>query len=689
MNTFLKLINFNMNMIKKSLLILTSFVFILMMVSSVSYSQNNPGQKNYAITPLHVILPMAYEQGTQYGIDNTQAGILNGAFDYYQISSNNGFAENSIAANPSNPLNFITTDNRITGFSGPTYVYYTTNGGVNWTATTSGLSSNAGDPVLAFDGQNNAYLSVLYGSGSLAVRVFKSVDGGATWTLLGNLNGGGNYDKEWIACDQTQGTYKNNVYVVHVDFGSGTAVALWRSTNNGSTWTQSSANIGGGAPNPGPAIVVDRNGKVYAAYYNGTGASVRSSTDGGATLGGAVTASSYVQPGLFSGVSGRYYLKSYIRVNGMPHLAVDMTTGSTSGYLYLLYMTNPPGPKVSSIFIVRSTNGGTSFDAPVNIPDDGLSNDNWMGDVSVDGAGRVWAFWWDSRSDPSNIYNEVWAAVSTDGGQTFSPNFKLDNPMWNPNSIEIFQGTQHYYLGDYQAIASNRGTGTQSITFPSWVGSNTSLQDFTAYLPDYGESFAHSIDYVSPGFTESNYTSFPMHGPYSGTLNLTSTVSPTPTTGTLTVNFVGGATKTLSGHQDSVLVNCVASSNLTLGTYSITITATEQGGPRIHSRNYGLFVVTGVEKNGQIAYKFALSQNYPNPFNPTTEINYSVEKQSLVNLVVYDALGREVATLIKNELKPVGSYNLTFNAGNLPSGIYFYKLTAGDFTDVRKMTLLK
>jgi photosystem II stability/assembly factor-like uncharacterized protein len=677
-----------MNMIKKSLLIFTSVIFSLTIVFSPVFGQYNPNQKNN-ITPMRLVMPMAYPMGNNYGVENNESVVSNGAFDFYQVSTNNGFAESNIAANPSNPLNFIATDNRITGFSGPTYVYYTTDGGVTWAPTTSGLSSNAGDPVLAFDGQNNAYLAVLFGSGTLAVRVYKSVNGGASWTLLGNLNGGGSYDKEWIACDQTQGTYKNNVYVVHVDFGAGTAVQFWRSTNNGSTWSQSNANIGGGAPNPGPAVIVDKNGKVYAAYYNGSGSSVRYSVDGGATFSTGVTAAAYGQPGSYSSVSGRYYVKNYIRVNGMPHLAVDKSNGPYSGYLYMSYMTNPPGPKLSGVFVVRSTDGGATFGSPVMVPDDGTALDNWMEDISVDASGRVWCFWWDSRDDPANIQSETWASVSTDGGQTWAANFKIDNPIWNPNSIEINQGTQHYYLGDYQGIASNMGTGTASLSMPFFVGPYTSLQDFTAYLPDYGLSFQHSIDYVSPGFTESNRVVFPLHGPYAGTVNLSATVSPNPTQGTLTVNFVGGNTKTFNGNPDSVQINCVASSNLTLGTYSINITAADQGGPRTHSRNFGLFVVTGVEKNGQTAYKFALDQNYPNPFNPTTEINYSVEKQSLVNLVVYDALGREVATVIKNQLKPVGSYSVSFNAANLPSGIYFYKLTAGDFTDVKKMTLLK
>jgi hypothetical protein len=85
---------------------------------------------------------------------------------------------------------------------------------------------------------------------------------------------------------------------------------------------------------------------------------------------------------------------------------------------------------------------------------------------------------------------------------------------------------------------------------------------------------------------------------------------------------------------------------------------------------------------------FALAQNYPNPFNPTTSIKYSVPKQSLVKLVVYDLIGREVATLV-NGMKQPGNYEVNFDASNLASGAYFYRIEAGDFKDVKKMVLLK
>ena len=93
---------------------------------------------------------------------------------------------------------------------------------------------------------------------------------------------------------------------------------------------------------------------------------------------------------------------------------------------------------------------------------------------------------------------------------------------------------------------------------------------------------------------------------------------------------------------------------------------------------------------------FYLSQNYPNPFNPVTKIKYSIpyvetrhaSSLQIVTLKIYDLLGREVATLVEEE-KPAGEYEIEFNAANLPSGIYFYQLKAGQYSETKKMILLK
>ncbi|MBK7379471.1 MAG: T9SS type A sorting domain-containing protein [Ignavibacteriales bacterium] len=90
---------------------------------------------------------------------------------------------------------------------------------------------------------------------------------------------------------------------------------------------------------------------------------------------------------------------------------------------------------------------------------------------------------------------------------------------------------------------------------------------------------------------------------------------------------------------------------------------------------------------------FSLEQNYPNPFNPTTRIKFEIPGQArnantLVTLKVYDVLGNEVAILV-NEEKPAGKYEVTFDASQLSSGIYFYTLKAGTFVETKKLILLK
>ena len=98
--------------------------------------------------------------------------------------------------------------------------------------------------------------------------------------------------------------------------------------------------------------------------------------------------------------------------------------------------------------------------------------------------------------------------------------------------------------------------------------------------------------------------------------------------------------------------------------------------------------ITDVKQESTIPKEFALYQNYPNPFNPNTTIKYSLPISSFVTLKVYDILGNEIITLV-NERKSAGNYSVNFNASNLPSGIYFYRMQAGGFASTKKFVLLK
>ncbi|MGH7454082.1 MAG: T9SS type A sorting domain-containing protein, partial [bacterium] len=111
------------------------------------------------------------------------------------------------------------------------------------------------------------------------------------------------------------------------------------------------------------------------------------------------------------------------------------------------------------------------------------------------------------------------------------------------------------------------------------------------------------------------------------------------------------------------------------------------GGPFSAQRKFRI-VITSVQAREEGPSEFRLSQNYPNPFNPVTGVQFSVVSNQWVSLKVYDVLGNEVATLV-NEKKPAGFYRVSFDAKGLVSGVYFYRLQAGNFAATRKLLLVR
>jgi hypothetical protein len=102
------------------------------------------------------------------------------------------------------------------------------------------------------------------------------------------------------------------------------------------------------------------------------------------------------------------------------------------------------------------------------------------------------------------------------------------------------------------------------------------------------------------------------------------------------------------------------------------------------------YPITGVEVNHFPAYptNYELIQNYPNPFNPVTKISYTLPSESMVELKVYNILGQRV-TILVSEKKPAGFYEVDLNAADLPSGVYMYRIQAGNFVETKKMLLVR
>jgi hypothetical protein len=155
--------------------------------------------------------------------------------------------------------------------------------------------------------------------------------------------------------------------------------------------------------------------------------------------------------------------------------------------------------------------------------------------------------------------------------------------------------------------------------------------------------------------------------------------------------FVTGANQA-SYAQFDVPISYVAGGNPDTCYIWITILDTASGFPHLGSYfivdDLSFSGITAVDDPAQIPGQFALRQNYPNPFNPSTSITFTIPEASFVSLRVFDVLGREVGTLVSEELRP-GVHTRQWDASGNPAGVYYYTLRAGDFTATRKLVLVK
>jgi plastocyanin len=99
-------------------------------------------------------------------------------------------------------------------------------------------------------------------------------------------------------------------------------------------------------------------------------------------------------------------------------------------------------------------------------------------------------------------------------------------------------------------------------------------------------------------------------------------------------------------------------------------------------------LTSSITRNESTTLTYTLNQNYPNPFNPATSISFSIPKSELVNITIYNEIGKKVETIVNQNLTE-GSYTINYNAGKLSSGIYFYRIKAGEFGETKKMLLIK
>jgi hypothetical protein len=145
---------------------------------------------------------------------------------------------------------------------------------------------------------------------------------------------------------------------------------------------------------------------------------------------------------------------------------------------------------------------------------------------------------------------------------------------------------------------------------------------------------------------------------------------------------------TNNGTSWTAVNNGLVNSSINAITFNGTNLFAGTTGAGVWKRSLSEFPTTITKEVNALPKDYILSQNYPNPFNPTTVISYSLPSSSNIKLIVYNTLGQSIKTL-ESGYKQAGNYSINFNASDRPSGIYFYKLEAGSFSQIKKMLLIK
>ena len=576
--------------------------------------------------------------------------------------------EPSIAVDPTNhnnivigwrQFNTISSNFRQAGYG------YTTNRGQTWTfpgVIESGIFRS--DPVLDADADGNIYYNSLStDGGNYWCKVFKSTTGGSSWDS-GVLAAGG--DKQWMSDDKTGGIGMGNQYAFWTQSFSVCYPGFFtRSTDDGASF-ESCTQI----PNEPywGTVAVGKDGALYIAGTDGYSydfvvAKSTNAQDPSQTVSWnpvtVVSLDGSITYGINPNPDG---------LGGQTWVAVDTSNGPYSGYVYLLCsVERNSNSDPCDVMFSRSSNGGVSWTPPIRVNDDAsTSNYQWFGTMSVAPNGRIDVIWLDTRDHPGTNTSALYYSNSKDGGNTWLTNERISD-YFNPH----VGWPQQDKMGDYFTMISD-SVGANL----AWAATFNNEQDvYYSYITDTSaitpvelQSFTASLaanvvtlDWSTA--TETNNKGFEIER--SSDNSNWNAIAFVAGKGTIAEQQHYSYSDNLSGIEPSKLYY------------------------RLKQIDFdGSFKYSSIAAVAVTPLEFSLSQNYPNPFNPTTSISYQVPEKSFVTLKVYDLLGKEVAALV-NEDKASGKYTVVFNASNLPSGIYIYKLTADNFTAVKKLMLLK
>lgn len=666
------------------------FIVLILTISITAQTNQNSGDKKWSrvSTDAKVVIPLnpnyKYTPPSQeprvYSLDETDAVVQAN----YRIlpTSNTTQSELSIDIHPSNPNILFAGSNGtswpVSGVYG-TGVYWSTNGGSNWTGSDNPSpyfgTGNSGDPAAVIGTNGYFYMGYIDNPGGQGIS--RSTNNGSNWTsyTVTPLPGsGGLADKNHLMIDKKNGSsYANRLYDAWTDFGGVNEgdICLKYSSDNGQTWsTINNLSSSLNSFNQGVNIQTGPSGEVYAtwAMYDGSfdredAIGFAISTNGGVSwtptrIYGAPTPNSSFNFGI------RGYLKSTnIRVSSFPSMTVDRSGGARNGYIYICWPQRGVTPAGSDpdIVMIRSSNGGSTWSAPIRVNNDALNNgkDQYYPWCAVDqNTGQLNIVWYDNRNTTSDSTG-VFMAISNDGGISFD-NFQVSDANFKPKPISGLAGG---YQGDYIGITAANGTA-----YPFWADDRTGNYQAWITKVTFGPSIVHT-----PLQNTENIT-----GPYIVNATITS-LNP----------LIAGSIKVYWGRgvgviSDSLIMNNTGGSNYTASipgngtnaTYNYYIKALDNQGysstsPGGAPANYYIFTAAADVTPPIITHT---------PISNTPKIKWPINISALVS----DNLGvQSVQCEFRINGGSINTFSMPFVSGTTYQGTFTGLVNIGDVIEYR------
>lgn len=544
-------------------------------------------------------------------------------------------------------------------------VYKSTDGGLHWVGVNNGIpTSGTSVAALSIGPTQELYLCT-------GVKIYRTTDEGDTWTDM-NAPSDGYYGLTV--------TSAGNIYA--------SARSVYKSTDNGTSWTEQII-----SPNVWPGDILTSGGSTFVATL-GSGVYRTDVAGAEAMAGGVWTQVTQGMPSTFitaiaqDTAAVRLYVgtkySGVFRSDDGAASWINVSDGLGYDWINALVFNPLTGSLFAgnNAYTFKSTNQGTTWTQL------GSGGATFLG---LNSRGELFCGWGSS------------VRRSTDDGETWNY-----SDLWPVGDISdmAFHGDTVYVATGSSSGFNARGVYRSTDNGTTWSTYNTGLTDLnvrrvavldtSSSLGGIRTSGAQCTSPLRIATTDKVFQRDP-----SGWVESMQGIGSMETIAQLIPHSSGGKKEfgLLSQHSNLFLQdfpNCTWDLGFQLSTKFelervevLSRGASAEYG--VGTRGSGMIMVrtgTSVDNDGGTPDTFALKQNYPNPFNPGTSIRFDLKTNGFVSLKVYDVLGREVATIVNDPLY-AGSYTKSFNANGLASGIYFYRLRSGAFTEVRKMLITR